>query len=182
MDLFESITELETNPDLHCARLLVLIEAFANDDGKGEIEGITKLAKLDFLLRYPSMLERALVARKKSGVAAEVQPHERNSVESKMVRYRYGPWDHRYWEFLAVLQAKDLIAVKLQGQTRMTGLTQTGLVLARKLKITEEFALVSKRAGLLKSSLDISATSIMRFVYDTFPEVASLQMNKPIES
>lgn len=99
-----------------------------------------------------------------------------------MVRYRYGPWDHRYWEFLAVLQAKDLIAVKLQGQTRMIGLTQTGLVLARKLKITEEFALVSKRAGLLKSSLDISATSIMRFVYDTFPEVASLQMNKPIES
>jgi hypothetical protein len=182
MDFFESLAELEATPDLHCARLLVLLNAFAGEDGTREIEGLTKLAKLDFLLRYPVMLEKALQARNRSAKAAEVQPHERNSVESKMVRYRYGPWDHRYWQFLALLQAKGLVRVRRKGLGRMVGLTETGRALAGQLSQSADFNVVARRAHVLKESLDLTATGIMRFVYATFPEIASLQMNEPIES
>jgi len=182
MDFFESLAELERSPELHCARLLVLLNAFAGEEGKNKIEGLTKLAKLDFLLRYPVMLEKALQARNRAPKAAEVQPHERNSVESKMVRYRYGPWDHRYRQFLAVLQAKGLVRIRQQGLGRMVGLTPKGQVLAKELAESAEYEIVARRAKLLKETLNLTATGIMRFVYATFPEIASLKMNEEIES
>jgi len=182
MDFFESLAELEATPELHCARLLILLDAFAGEDGTQEIEGLTKLAKLDFLLRYPVMLEKALQVRNRSPKAAEVQPHERNSVESKMVRYRYGPWDHRYWQFLALLQAKGLVRVRRQGLGRVVGLTEKGHSLARQLATSSDFDVVARRAKSLKDSLDLTASGIMRFVYATFPEIGSLQMNEQIES
>src|SRR6266480_7920176 len=42
-------------------RLLILIDAFTSSSKS--LEGRTKLAKLDFLLRYPAHLERALAVR-----------------------------------------------------------------------------------------------------------------------
>jgi len=56
MDVVEAIAELDTEPDLHAARLLVLISAFSGAGHEDAVEGLTKLAKLDFLLRYPVML------------------------------------------------------------------------------------------------------------------------------
>ena len=182
MDFFESLAELEATPELHCARLLILLDAFAGEDGTHEIEGLTKLAKLDFLLRYPVMLEKALQARNRSAKAAELQPHERNSVESKMVRYRYGPWDHRYWQFLALLQAKGLVRVRRKGLGRAFGLTDKGRTLAKQVIDSPDYQVVARRARVLKDALDLTATGIMRFVYATFPEIASLQFNEHIES
>jgi hypothetical protein len=63
MDLVRAVAELDQAPDLHAARILVLLQAFSEGNDGGPIEGITKLAKLDFLIRYPVMLEHALVAR-----------------------------------------------------------------------------------------------------------------------
>lgn len=106
MDLVQTIADLDESPELHVARLLVLIDAFSEGDQIGAIEGLTKLAKLDFLLRYPVMLERALDAKKQSIRNVQLEDYERYSVESQMVRYRFGPWDHRYREFLNILVAK----------------------------------------------------------------------------
>lgn len=182
MDFFESLAELEANRELHCARLLVLLGVFAGEEGKDEIEGLTKLAKLDFFLRYPVMLEKALEVRNRSAKSAEVQPHERNSVESKMVRYRYGPWDHRYWQFLALLQGKGLVRIRRQGLGRMVGLTENGRALAKQIAQSSDYEVVARRAHVLKDSLNLTATGIMRFVYATFPEIASLKMNEQIET
>jgi len=182
MDFFESLAELEANRELHCARLLVLLGAFAGEEGKGEIEGLTKLAKLDFFLRYPVMLEKALEVRNRSAKFAEVQPHERNSVESKMVRYRYGPWDHRYWQFLALLQGKGLVRIRRQGPGRMVGLTENGRTLANQIAQSADYEIVARRAHVLKDSLNLTATGIMRFVYAEFPEIASLQLNEQIQT
>ena len=68
------------------------------------MEGLTKLAKLDFLLRYPVMLERAVVAKGHSTRDVHLKDHERLSVESQMVRD--SPWDHRYRELLNILIGK----------------------------------------------------------------------------
>lgn len=53
MTLLETSARLEENADLHIARLLILIGTFSGMKGNKTVNGLTKLAKLDFLLRYP---------------------------------------------------------------------------------------------------------------------------------
>ena len=177
MDLVETIAELDTRPDLHAARLLVLISAFSTADHGGAVEGLTKLAKLDFLLRYPVMLERALTAKGRSTKEVHLEDHERLSVESQMVRYRYGPWDHRYREFLNILVGKGLVDVSVEGRTVVIGLTERGRTVAKELSVSPEFQRDAARSALLKRHFDVQATTLMRFIYETFPEVVSLRSN-----
>lgn len=184
MDLIEEITSLELSRELHEARLLVLISTFAGEDGLGTIDGLTKLAKLDFLVRYPALLERALIARglapKAAAKQARVEPHERDSIESKMVRYRFGPWDHRYYEFLDLLAAKGLIVMQMLGRTVSIGPTNPGRQLAAELQQAPAFETVARRSKVLRTHLNLTASNLMRFVYETFPELASLRMNEEI--
>ena len=69
LQTIRKILELNENYDLHLARLLILIKSLAGEKYL-EIKGITKLVKLDFLLRYPTVLEYAL---KKYGISKDIQ-------------------------------------------------------------------------------------------------------------
>lgn len=180
MDLVETIADLDASPQLHVARLLVLLSAFSGEDKAGAVEGLTKLAKLDFLLRYPVMLERALAAKGQSTREVHLEDHERLSVESMMVRYRFGPWDHRYREFLNVLIGKGLVAVSVEGRKVIITLTERGRSVAADLASSPMFEDYSRRSILLKRHFDLQATSLMRFIYETFPEVVSLRSNESI--
>lgn len=180
MDLVETIAELDSQPDLHAARLLVLISAFSDAGQRDAVEGLTKLAKLDFLLRYPVMLERALAAKGRSTRDVKLEDHERLSVESQMVRYRFGPWDHRYREFLNILVGKGLVTVSVEGRKVVIMLTERGRTLASELSATPEFRDYARRSSLLKRHFDVQATTLMRFIYETFPEVVSLRSNERI--
>lgn len=180
MDYVAAVADLDQSVALHSARLLLLIDAFAGADGLGAIEGLTKLAKLDFLLRYPVMLERALEAKGRSTKGVQLQDHERNSVESQMVRYRFGPWDHRYREFLNILIAKGLASVSIEGRRVVISLTEEGREQAHLLEGHDLFSSYSRRARLLRTHFDLTATNLMRFIYETFPEVISLKSNSPI--
>ncbi|MCA9469360.1 MAG: hypothetical protein KC643_28500 [Nitrospira sp.] len=180
MDLVETIAELDAEPNLHAARLLVLISAFSGT-GQGEaVEGLTKLAKLDFLLRYPVMLERALAAKGHSTREVQLEDHERLSVESEMVRYRFGPWDHRYREFLNILVGKGLVTVGVEGRKVVIVLTERGQILASELSASPAFQDYKRRSALLKRHFDVQATTLMNFIYETFPEVVSLRSNERI--
>jgi len=179
MDLVRAISELDAEPDLHAARLLILISAFSSTD-QGTVEGLTKLAKLDFLLRYPVMLERALVAKNRPTQDVRLEDYERLSVESQMVRYRYGPWDHRYREFLNILIGRGLVTVRGEGRKIVISLTDRGKDLAIELSDNPEFQDYARRSTLLKRHFDIMGTSLMKFIYDTFPEVVSLRSNEKI--
>jgi hypothetical protein len=174
------VADLDQSPELHVARILLLIDAFAVDGHGGAIEGLTKLAKLDFLLRYPVMLERALEAKGRSTREVQLEDHERHSVESEMVRYRFGPWDHRYRAFLNILVAKGLTSISIEGRKVVIALTEQGRDLARQLAAQEAFGQHSRRARLLKRHFDMTATHLMRFIYDTFPEIITLRSNEPI--
>ncbi len=181
MDLMISIGSLELSDELHEARLLLLLQAFSGKDGKGTIEGLTKLAKLDFLLRYPTYLEKALIKRGRSVKAVNLLPHEEKSVESKMVRYRFGPWDHRYRKLLNMLSAKGLINLELDGRTINIGLTDAGRNAAQSLADSKDNEDMVRRASSLKAHFDITGTGLMKFIYDTFPEILTLRSNQPIE-
>ena len=180
MDLVETIADLDVDPDLHSARILLLISAFSNQEAESAMEGLTKLAKLDFLLRYPVMLERALAAKGRSTKEVKLEDHERLSVESEMVRYRFGPWDHRYRAFLNVLVGKGLVNVSVEGRKVVISVTEKGNTLASELSSHPVFEDYARRSLLLKRHFDLQATNLMRFIYDTFPEIVSLRSNERI--
>lgn len=179
MDLVQQITKLELTDELHEARLLVLLSVFC-DEKAGSLEGLTKLAKLDFLLRYPVWLERALQAKGKSAASVGTTDAERASVESQMVRYKFGPWDHRYRRWLNDLAAKGLVLVGTRGKAVTIDITNSGRLLADRLASTPEFELIAKRSRVLRTHFDLRATNLMRFIYNTFPEITSLRMNEKI--
>lgn len=181
MDLMQAVAALESSDSLHEARLLILIKAFSGENGQEQIEGLTKLAKLDFLLRYPTYLQRALQKKGRSTKAVSLQPHEEMSVESKMVRYRFGPWDHRYRRLLNLLSGKGLVHCIVDGRTIKIGLTEAGMACARQLSETKDYADVTRRASALKTHFDLTATGLMKFVYDTFPEILTLRSDEPIK-
>ena len=180
MDFVDTVAGLDQSLELHAARLLVLLDTFAEGDQGGPIEGLTKLAKLDFLLRYPVMLERALEARGCSTRDVQLEDHERYSVESEMVRYRFGPWDHRYRELLNFLVAKGLASVSVEGRMVVIAPTRAGRERAGVLTQHELFVQYARRGRLLKRHFDLTATNLMRFIYDTFPEIISLHSNARI--
>lgn len=180
MDIVKAIADLDGAPELHTVRLLLLLDAFDGGDGEGSIEGLTKLAKLDFLLRYPVMLERALQAKGRTTRDVQLEDHERQSVESEMVRYRFGPWDHRYREFLNILIAKGLATVAMEGRKIVILLTEKGREIAGQLSADPVFEAYARRSTLLKRNFDMTATNLMRFIYQTFPEIVTLQSNKAI--
>lgn len=178
----QRLAELEEAAFNHEGRLLLLISVFSTGANAEGIRGITKLAKLDFLLRYPTYLERALRARKSPTRGLKVREFERLSVESRMVRYRFGPWDHRYPEILRRLEARGLLSVVKDGRTVIIRATEVGNATAARLRDTREFDDLMPRAVALRAHLDLTATNLMKFIYETFPEVISLRSNKEIDT
>lgn len=181
MTLLETSARLEENADLHIARLLILIGTFSGMKGNKTVNGLTKLAKLDFLLRYPIYLERALEVMSVSKAEAEVKQYERQNIESTMVRYRYGPWDFRYRRFLNTLIGKGLVHVKIENRTTKIGITEKGLRIYTELIDIEDFQDFFKRAKLLKLNFNLSGTNLMKFIYKTFPEITTLRLGERIE-
>lgn len=181
MNLIDIVSSLEENEPLHFARILVLLRAFMKED-RSAIEGITKLAKLDFLLRYPTYFETALLARgvaRRNLVGLE---HERNTIEASMVRFKFGPWDHRYRRFLNIMAAKGLVRISIVGRKISIDLTDKGLELAGSLSVRPEFSQLAKRSDLLSRHLDLGATYLMNFIYETFPELHNMSFNDEIDA
>ncbi|PHN03874.1 hypothetical protein [Flavilitoribacter nigricans] len=181
MELYQILNELDQAEDVHLGRILILLNEFSQGKREKKIEGLTKLAKLDFLLRYPLYLERALIARRKSTKNVQILPHEKDSVESKMVRYKYGPWDFRYRKFINILIGLGLAYYEQEGKRINIGITPKGKEYAEKLLQTHSFDDVRRRAKLVKTNFDLSATSLMKFIYQTFPEIGSLDLGKEIQ-
>lgn len=158
--LFEPTAEGE-------ARLLLLIDAFSV--GERGIEGRTKLAKLDFFLRYPAYMSRALLLRGADESARSVPAP--GPIEGKMVRYRFGPWDPAYYAILGRLHGKALVEGVAGGRGLLYRTTPHGADVARRLRDTPEWSGISDGCQLLKRNLNLSGTTLKNFIYDNFPEV-----------
>jgi hypothetical protein len=181
LKLLEALMQLEENPNIHAARLLILLKEFCGEKNDKKIEGITKLVKLDFLLRYPIYLSKALATQKVDEKEVRIQEYEEHSVESKMIRFKYGPWDPRYRKFINILVGKGLCMVETKADTIIIGLTTEGVVLANQLSNLEEFKDVANRAILLRRHLNMRAMKLKEFIYETFPQITSYQYGETIE-
>lgn len=179
--------ETEKNDNSHLARLLVLLRAADERKAKPStkakaVEGIMKLAKLDFLLRYPTCLERVLVALGKSAAQAQVELRERTSIEAKMIRFRYGPWDARYRRWLGLLAARGLLTLDLHGNTIEIGLTDPGRQIADRIRGDPVFLDITRRSDtIMKAVGPMSGTSLKRMIYGAIPEILDMRWGEQIE-
>jgi len=100
--------------EFHACRLLLLLTGCGvrkRDTGDVVLSGMTKMAKLDFFVRYPAFFARAV-----SHLGLEVDVEPSAAVESRMIRFHYGPWDKRYNQVLPYLQARGLAVVEPSGR------------------------------------------------------------------
>jgi hypothetical protein len=156
--------------DYHAARLLILFDAFTDDNGS--FDGLTKLAKLDFLLRYPVLLERLLEKRKLTWPPLlEPTTSERHAVESRMIRHKYGPWDNRYYPLLGSLVARELVIINGHRTGLEIRLTDAGRKVARELAGTEEWGTVAGRSRFLKRHFNSTGNRLKEMIYAGLPDV-----------
>lgn len=164
--------------EFHAARLLLLMEICGV---KGRIDGLTKMAKLDFFSRYPDFFEiaRAAVAPSPT-VPAEALAED--TVESAMVRHHYGPWDKRYYHVLAHLEARGLISVRKEGKSYQIALTDFGRERAKLLADRPSFApLVARMKDVKKVFGGKTGTFLKTLIYRLFDdEVGQRAMGKKI--
>jgi hypothetical protein len=177
---------VENNDDLHLCRLLVLL---GSADAKKKtvetkskaVEGITKLAKLDYLLRYPTSLERVLRRLDKNPDLVGVLPRERTSIETKMIRFRYGPWDGRYRRWLGLLHARRLVTLGVKGNTVEIGLTDDGRRLAEQLRRDPQNQDLTRRSDITINAVgSMNATRLKNFVYETIPEIVDMKWGEQL--
>lgn len=175
--LILSANEAEQNNDFHIIRLLILL---SSQISLKPIAGITKLVKLDFLLRYPNCLSRALKA---IGYKKEIQINEieKTTIESTMIRFRYGPWDNRYRQWISIMQAKNLVRTYSKGKTVYIELTPKGLSLVQSVKNQELFKnYFSRSAVIMKIFNNYSASGLVKFIYNVFPELVKMKWGEKI--
>lgn len=159
--------------EFHAARLLLLIDSAR----KRRIDGLTKLAKLDFFVRYPAFFEQASQAIGKqvaSGAAAG---------ESAMIRFHYGPWDPRYYQVIPFLEARRLIEVTEDGRSITFATTEEGQELAAVLRAQPEYdPLRTQIESVVRTFGGRTGNQLKQLIYAVFkPEVAERKMGERIE-
>lgn len=171
---------IESSDNFHLSRILLLLSACSKRSNR-PVDGIMKLAKLDFLLRYPNCLVRVLEALDKDSLATGISEEERNTIEARMVRFRFGPWDERYRRWIGLLVARRLAQTYLDGRTVKVVLTQTGQRLAAVLSERQEFGDLAARSRLVSKAVgDYTATKLKDFIYEVFPEITTMKWGEEI--
>src|SRR5262249_40307887 len=136
--------------EFHAARLILLMHICG---AKGRIDGLTKMAKLDFFARYPEFFEAARSAVAPDDSSPALHKHRADErVESAMVRHHYGPWDKRYYHVLAHLEAKRLITVTKERKSYKIALTPLGAEKATALAARPSFASLVDRMRAVKKA------------------------------
>lgn len=163
-------------------RVLLLIDAFSGTvDQPRILEGRLKLAKLDFLVRYPKYLARVLRDRKvREKVIASVG-EEPTPLEDRMIRYRYGPWDPSYFAVLGSLIGRGLVDPIPFNKGIGYRVTDRGRQLADALVADDTWAPVQQRAVVARRHLDLSGTKLKDLLYEAIPEMTSAGWHAEVE-
>ena len=185
MTKFLSSTE---NLAYHVGRLLILIGHCGkpqSSPGKlPAITGRTLLAKLDFFMRYPNYLKRASIKLGMPCTDSDLgvsKPEDVNTIESRMVRYLYGPWDSLYYVVLAYMIGKGLIEPPLASKVDMFRLTPKGISILRNLEVDLALSDLIRRADTIYKLFNAyNGSRLKLFIYDSFPEVVNRQLGEKI--
>lgn len=160
--------------EFHAARLLLLFKVCGT---AGRIDGLTKMAKLDFFVRYPQFFNEACKA---IGVDAEAVV---TSIESSMIRFHYGPWDDRYYHILAFLESTGLLEVTKVKNAFTLKLTEKGQQAAKDLLKEPAYVPLIEQMKRVKQTLGGKAgSSLKKLIYSVFEkEVGERRLGEVIE-
>jgi len=101
-------------------------------------------------------------------------------IETKMVRYRYGPWDPAYYAILGRLIGKALIEPIPYSHGVGYRATSLGLSVAEKLCAVSEWQRVRENAIALLRRFDLTGTNLTAFIYEHFPEISGAKWGDAI--
>jgi hypothetical protein len=167
--------------EFHVARLLLLIYLCGTKDkasGRFKLDGLTKLAKLDFFVRYPDFFQRAM-----KHLGLKIGTGRSIPVESPMVRHHYGPWDARYYQLLGYMESRELITVERYNKSFVFVLTEAGRDVAKRLSDEASYNDLCSRMKDVKEGLKgKSGDWLKKLVYALFDaEIANLPLGQVIE-
>jgi hypothetical protein len=149
--------------EFHGARLLLLLGICGGSSGT--ITGLTKMAKLDFFVRYPDFFD-AVVPE-----ADRVGTDRKAAVEAAMVRHHYGPWDKRYYHVIAFLEARGLIAVRKTGKSVRISLTKLGKAAVQRLSGEATFAGLRRQIDAVARQFgNKTGNQLKDLIYTTFTD------------
>lgn len=159
--------------EFHAARILLLLSHVGN----GSIDGLKKIAKLDFFVRYPAFFAEACV------FLGKAPPPGLQAIETHMVRHHYGPWDHRYYHILAFLESTQTIKVsKVRARMYRFEITETGQQFAERLSALPSFQDQIKRMKRVRAVLgQKNGEALQDLVYSLFEkEIGKRELGETI--
>lgn len=176
---------LDNSIPYHACRIALLIRIAGRPREVPVIDGRTKLAKLDFFVRYPVFLARAIniagsqVLKEQAGDSLQT----RTTPESHMVRYRYGPWDQKYYSVFAFLLGKRLITIDIVNGIDHYASTAQGYRLTDELQHFSEWQEIAVRCELVGQLFEGKSGSFVKdFIYRHYPEVVHTPFTDMISS
>lgn len=182
----EELALLREDLAYHQARILLLVDAVTATHGhQGKVDGLTKLAKLDFLLRYPALAPMVLDALSPADPRLRLRAEEADdpgSVEAPMIRYKYGPWDDRYYAVIGALVSRDLLRY-LPGRRGSVALapTGTGRPLATQLAAADEWSEIAERSkAIAESSAGLTGNGLKNLIYQRLGSLMDRQYGEVI--
>ena len=165
----------ETVFELHAARMLLLLK---HCGVRSRIDGLTKVAKLDFFVRYPAFFRKAALAQGET-----VETPTGSSTDSSIVRYKYGPWDNRYYHVLAYLESTGLVSIERVGRLYRITLTPKGAALAETIGEDPSYgALIQHMKDVKRTMGSKAGTTLKQLIYRHFEsEVGQRPLGEVIE-
>lgn len=157
----------------HQSRVLLLVEAVAADPGHArKLDGLTKLAKLDFLVRYPGLAPAVLAELQLTDPRLHIEdPDFPTRVDDPMIRYKYGPWDDRYYPVIGALVSRGLLKY-VKGRRGSVALapTPSGRSLASNLKGAAIWGDVADRCAVIAEATGgMSGNHLKTLIYANLP-------------
>jgi hypothetical protein len=159
----------------HQMRVLMLVAAVSATEGHSrKLDGLTKLAKLDFLVRYIGLASHVLDGLRANDSRLHVQSEsELTDVEAPMIRYKYGPWDDRYYPVIGALVGRGLLRY-VKGRRGSVALAPTarGRKLVEGLASSNEWQDVNERCiAIAEATSGMSGAVLKDLIYERLPEL-----------
>ena len=155
-------------------RVLLLVNAVAQLPGNaGKLDGLTKLAKLDFIARYPALAAKIC---RELGIEEVAIVSVSAPTASPMVRYRYGPWDDQYYPVIGALVGRGLSRYAA-GRKGSVGLapTASGRELEARLRSDPEWAeIASHYDEIARTFGTLSGNKLKQAIYAALPELLDM--------
>lgn len=161
----------------HQTRVLLLVNAVAAEPGHSrKLDGLTKLAKLDFLVRYPAFASHVLDTLSEGEPRMHIGSEDRSAptvVGDPMIRYKYGPWDDRYYPVIGALVSRSLVRY-VKGRRGSVALTVTpaGKEFAESLAADPLWRELAERCeAIAQASAGLTGNAIKELIYARLPEL-----------